>query len=96
MALEQFKLDDQVAIVTSAERGVGEGIAKVLKEAGATVVGASRTPEEINHTITEIEKFGRVDFLVNNVGGANHALFLDITDEDFSTPSIGASPPPTS
>jgi NAD(P)-dependent dehydrogenase (short-subunit alcohol dehydrogenase family) len=111
MALEQFNLDGQVAIVTGAGRGVGAGIAKVIVEAGATVVGTARTPTELTQTIKEIEdaggkglgvvadatsraddervvntameNFGRVDILVNNVGGSTYAPFLQITDEDF-------------
>lgn len=111
MALEQFKLDGQVAIVTGAGRGVGEGIAKVLAEAGASIVGTSRTEDQIAETIKDIEnaggtglglvadamsradgervveaamdRFGRIDILVNNVGGSSYARFLDITDEDF-------------
>ncbi|BBX16115.1 oxidoreductase [Mycolicibacterium duvalii] len=58
MALEQFRLDDQVAIVTGAGRGVGEGIAKVLAEAGATVVGTARTSSEVDQTINAIEEAG--------------------------------------
>ena len=32
---------------------------------------------------TAMEKFGRIDILINNVGGSTYARFLDITDEDF-------------
>lgn len=58
MALEQFQLDEQVAIVTGAGRGVGEGIAKVLAEAGATVVGTARTSSEVESTIADIKAAG--------------------------------------
>ncbi|MCV7425515.1 SDR family NAD(P)-dependent oxidoreductase [Mycobacterium montefiorense] len=111
MALEQFRLDGQVAIVTGAGKGVGAGIARVLAEAGATVVGTARTEADVVGTIegieaaggkglalvadaisrsdgervvnTAMETFGRIDFLVNNVGGSTYARFLDITDDDF-------------
>lgn len=36
MALEQFDLDGQVAIVTGAGKGVGQGIARILAEASAS------------------------------------------------------------
>jgi 7-alpha-hydroxysteroid dehydrogenase len=58
MALEQFSLGGRVAIVTGAGRGVGAGIAKVLAEAGATVVGTARGPAEVTQTIKEIEAAG--------------------------------------
>jgi NAD(P)-dependent dehydrogenase (short-subunit alcohol dehydrogenase family) len=111
MALEQFNLDGQVAIVTGAGKGVGQGIARVLAEAGATVVGTARTESDIAGTIagveeaggkglalvadamsrpdgervvsTAMERFGRIDILINNVGGSTYARFLDITDDDF-------------
>lgn len=58
MALEQFRLENKVAIVTGAGRGVGEGIAKVLAEAGATVVGTARTTAEVDQTIADIKAAG--------------------------------------
>jgi len=58
VALEQFELTGQVAIVTGAGRGVGEGTAKVLAEAGATVVGTARTSSEVESTIEDIKATG--------------------------------------
>jgi 7-alpha-hydroxysteroid dehydrogenase len=58
MALEQFHLDGQVAIVTGAGKGVGQGIARVLAEAGATVVGTARTESDIVGTIAGVEEAG--------------------------------------
>ncbi|MFP3895515.1 MAG: 2-dehydro-3-deoxy-D-gluconate 5-dehydrogenase KduD [Anaerolineales bacterium] len=57
MILDKFKLDDKVALVTGTSRGLGQGIAIGLAEAGADVVGISRS--SCAETAEEIEALGR-------------------------------------
>lgn len=57
--LDQFKLDGQVAVVTGGGRGIGEGIALGLAEAGADVVVAARRTEEVERVAEAIRALGR-------------------------------------
>ncbi len=71
MLQELFGLSGEVAVVTGAGRGIGEGIAKVLAQAGASVVCAARRTHEIERVAQEI---------VAN-GGSAVACTTDVTDE---------------
>jgi len=59
MILDRFKLTDKVAIVTGAGRGIGQGIALAFAEAGADVVVAARSEEQLAKTATGIRERGR-------------------------------------
>ncbi len=69
---ELFGLNGQVAVVTGAGRGIGEGIARVLAAAGAHVVCAARRTEEIERVASEI--------VASN--GRAVAVTTDVTDPD--------------
>jgi len=65
-----FDLSDDVAVVTGAGRGIGEGIAKTLATAGAAVVCAARRADEVERVAAEIRA----------AGGRAVAMPTDVTD----------------
>ena len=68
---ELFSLRNQVAVVTGGGRGIGEGIARTLAGAGASVVVAARRVDEVEAVAAQI----RAD------GGEAMAVATDVTDD---------------
>ena len=54
-----MQLEQQVAIVTGAGRGIGRSIAIGLAREGADVCLAARSPAEIEAVASEIQDLGR-------------------------------------
>ena len=49
-----FDLTGKTAVITGAGRGIGEGIATTLAEAGANIVCAARSTDQIENTANVI------------------------------------------
>ncbi|MDQ2733147.1 MAG: SDR family oxidoreductase [Armatimonadota bacterium] len=93
----QVDLNEKIALVTGAGRGIGQAIAATLAQNGATVIrtdihfeeaGARSlkmdvtSAEEINNVARGVEQeFGRLDILVNNAGV--NTLQHRVTLEEF-------------
>jgi 3-oxoacyl-[acyl-carrier protein] reductase len=90
-------LRDKVCIVTGSTGGIGLEVARLLAEEGAHVVTSGRRgagigelhvsadlskPGEPERLVgAALERFGRVDCLVNNVGGTGIHRFEELDDE---------------
>lgn len=72
MILDKFSLDEKVALVTGAGRGIGQVIARCFAEAGATVICAARTQVELDATVAQIQ----------SSGGQALAYRCDVTDSE--------------
>lgn len=89
-------LRDAVCLVTGSTGGIGAATADLLRAEGAIVVTTGRSggdiradlaqpgePERVVHE-TE-ERHGRLDVLVNNVGGTDIRKLEELTDVDWQT-----------
>lgn len=111
MILDRFRLDDQVAVVTGAGRGLGAAIAVAFAEAGADVVIAARTEAQLHDVAKHVEQtgrkahivvadlahpeetaklaeeaataFGKLDIVVNNVGGTMPGPLMNTSPKDL-------------
>ncbi len=110
--LDRFRIDDKVALVTGAGRGIGRATALALAENGADVALAARSEDQLEAVAEQIRKLGRralvvpcnaartenlavfaqravdelgrIDILINNVGGSMPRPFLETSERDFS------------
>ena len=58
MTTNLFDLNEKIALVTGASRGIGEEIAKLLAEQGAHVIVSSRKLEDCESVAREIQEAG--------------------------------------
>jgi 7-alpha-hydroxysteroid dehydrogenase len=58
-ALDAFRLDGKVAIVTGAGRGIGASIARTFADAGADIVLTARTESQLDEVAADVRAAGR-------------------------------------
>jgi len=87
-------LRDAICLVTGSTAGIGLATVELLRAEGATVVSTGRSggdiradlakPGEPERVVRETEeRHGRIDVLVNNVGGTDIRKLEELTDADW-------------
>ncbi|MCB8840689.1 SDR family oxidoreductase [Aurantimonas sp. VKM B-3413] len=74
--------EDGYRIAVLSSSGKGEALAEEL--GGFGVTGSNRSNEDLTRLVEgTMERFGRIDVLVNSAGHGPRAPVLDLTDEDW-------------
>src|SRR5579871_6723974 len=87
-------LRDHVCLVTGSTGGIGAATVELLRAEGAVVVTTGRSGGDVQADLARagepervvretIDRFGRLDGLVNNVGGTDIRKLDDLTDDDW-------------
>ena len=87
-------LRDAICLVTGSTAGIGLATVELLRAEGATVVSTGRSGGDIRADLTKPgepervvreteERHGRIDVLVNNVGGTDIRKLEELTDADW-------------
>ena len=98
--LERFRLDGKIAIVTGAGRGIGAATARAMGEAGANVVLASRTAEQLEAVAADVRAFGGQALVIPtdvnenaNIEALAHAAIEEFGRIDIVVNNAGGTPP---
>src|SRR6478736_8976574 len=89
-----LRLADSVCLVTGSTGGIGLATAELLRAEGAIVVTTGRSGGDIRADLSQLGEpervvaetlaaHGRVDVLVNNVGGTGIRKLEDVTDDEW-------------
>jgi 7-alpha-hydroxysteroid dehydrogenase len=85
MLMDRFRLDDRVAVITGAGRGIGAGCALAYAEAGADVAITARTEEQLDAVAEQVRALGRRALVfpadVNDLDAIDR--FVDATMSEF-------------
>ncbi len=95
----ELGLEDKVCVVTGSTGGIGERVVAQLRAEGALTVSSGRSPHgpgdlHVSGDLAErgtpelliettLQRFGRLDRLVNNVGGTEIRKLAELTDDDW-------------
>ena len=91
-----LELHDKVCLVTGSTAGIGLATVNLLRAEGAVVVSTGRSGGDVQADLSRAgqpervvreteEMHGRIDVLVNNVGGTDIRKLEELTDADWQT-----------